>query len=95
MASRSDADRSGGSLVEVCCHDGGAFLGEAHGGRRADIARRRAGDYCDLALETSHCSNSLLSIAATLLLTDLVCPPARSASACFKAQYGCSLSHFR
>ena len=54
-------DGASGRLVEICRHDGHALLGEADGGRRADVARRRAGDKGDLALQSSHCAVSLRS----------------------------------
>ena len=46
-------DSASGRLVEICRHDGRALLGEADGGRPADVARRRAGDKGDLALQSS------------------------------------------
>ena len=60
-------DCASGSLVEICRDDGRAFLGEADGGRPADVAWRRAGNEGDLALQSSHCAVSLrrgLSAAA-------------------------------
>src|ERR1700716_3377301 len=60
-------DCASGSLVEICRDDGRAFLGEADGGRPADVAWRRAGNEGDRALQSSHCAVSLrrgLSAAA-------------------------------
>jgi hypothetical protein len=37
-------------LRSICAHEDRALLGEADGGRRADVARRRAGDDSDLLL---------------------------------------------